>query len=300
MLKKIITFAILTISQIAVGQGNKTIIPFQLTSSNNISIRAILNQKDTIQLMLHTAATDVTLIEEAVKRLKSPIFDKTIDGIKSWGGQSGEARQSENNSLTIEGLKWDSLTITENKFSGKFTDGKCGLDLFKDKFIEFNFEKEQMIVSGKLPKRLKGFEKHKLTYENGFMFIEGICEIEKGSQFPNRFLIHSGYSGSVLLDDKFANENKLSEKLKIIDEKQLKDSYGNIMKVQKAVLPVFNIGNITLTDVPVGFFAGAMGRQKISSIGGDIIKRFHIVIDAKREFIYLKPNKLKDLKYANV
>jgi len=290
----------LIMKQLAIGQNQKTIIPFQLTSYNNISIKAILNEKDTVQLMFHTAANAVTLTEAATKKLKSIAFDKTVDGIKSWGGSTNDARVSEHNVLQIGKLSWKDVEITENKNSGQFTDGKFGIDLFKNQVIEIDFEKSVIILSDNLPKKLKKHDKRKLFYENDMMFVEGNCTVETGSGLSNKFLLHSGYAGSILLDDKFANDNKLGEKLKIIDEKQLKDSYGNVIKVQKAILPIFSIGNITLTGVPVGFFAGAIGRQKISAVGGDILKRFHIVIDAKREFIYLKTNNLKKLQYANV
>jgi Aspartyl protease len=262
MQQYIITFLTLAICQITFGQTDKTIIPFQLTSFNNISIRAVLNQKDTVQLMLHTGATDVTLTEEATKRLKSPIFDKTIDGIKSWGGQTDEARVSVHNSLTIEGLRWDSLSITENKHSGQFTDGKIGLDLFKGKFVAIDFEKKVIILSDKLPKRLRGFEKHQLSSDNGFVFIDADCEIEKNNVLTNRFLIHSGYAGSILLDDKFANDNKLNEKLEIVGEKELKDSYGNVIKTKKAIMPALKIGKHPLSDVSVGFLQVPWGIKK--------------------------------------
>ncbi len=300
MQQYIITFLTLAICQIAFGQTDKTIIPFQLTSFNNISIRAVLNQKDTVQLMLHTGATDVTLTEEATKRLKSPIFDRSIDGIKSWGGQTDGARVSAHNSLTIEGLRWDSLTITENKHSGQFTDGKIGLDLFKGKFVAIDFERKVIILSDKLPKYLKGFEKHQLSYDNGSMFMEADCEIEKNNVLTNRFLIHSGYAGSILLDDKFANDNKLNEKLEIVGEKALKDSYGNVIKTKKAIMPALKIGKHPLSDVSVGFFAGALGNQKISIMGGDVLKRFNWILDARRAFVYLKPNANFKMPYLKI
>jgi hypothetical protein len=104
-------------------------------------------------------------------------------------------------------------------------------------------------------------------------------------------LIHSGYSGAILFDDKFAAENLLAERLQITGEKSLKDSYGNILKTKQAVLPQFNFQKLILKNVPSGFFEGAIGQQKMSIIGGDVLKRFNLIIDAKREFIYLKPNK---------
>ena len=115
----------------------------------------------------------------------------------------------------------------------------------------------------------------------------------------NRFLIHSGHAGSLLFDDKFVADHKLGEQLKVIDTKELKDSYGNVLKVQKAILPRFTLGNTTLTNVPVGFFEGAIGRHKMSIIGGDLLKRFNIIIDAPRTFVYLQPNKLKKTPYTS-
>jgi hypothetical protein len=300
MLKKCIILWVLTLSKIAIAQTSQTVIPFQLTSYNNISIRAILNEKDTVQLMFHTAANAVTLTETATKKLKSLPFDKTIDGIKSWGGSTNGVRMSEHNVLQIEGLTWKDVEITENINSGQFTDGKFGIDLFKDKVIQIDFEKKVIILSENLPKKLKKYKKLKLTFENDMMFVEGNCEIGAGNNVSNKFLIHSGYAGSILLDDKFANDNKFSEKLKIIDEKELKDSYGNVLKTKKAILPAFKIGNQTLTNISVGFFTGAIGRQKISAIGGDVLKRFNWIFDAKREFVYLKANDLKNTKYSNI
>jgi hypothetical protein len=300
MLKYIATLWVLASCQMTIAQSQKTIIPFQLTSFNNISISAVLNQTDTVRLMLHTGATDVTLTEEATKKLKSLVFDKTIDGIQSWSGQTDGARVSEKNSLAIKGLRWDGLSITENKNSGQFTDGKIGLDLFKNKFVEIDFEKKVIIISEKLPKRLKGFEKHPLSYENGLMFIEAACEIAKDIILTNRFLIHSGYAGSLLLDDKFVNEHQLEQKLKITGEKELKDSYGNVIKTKKALLPSFKIGNHALPDVSLGFFSGAMGRQKISVMGGDVLKRFNWIIDAKRGFVYLRRNGNFGMEYSKV
>ncbi|TAF34209.1 MAG: hypothetical protein EAZ67_04210 [Cytophagales bacterium] len=295
-----ILFWMLAVCNTVWGQAKKATIPFELTSFNNMSIKAVLNRTDTIRLMFHTGAMDLTLTEEAVKKLKSLDFDQTISGIKSWGGTSGEARVSQNNLLAIDKLQWDSLTITENKHSGQFTDGKFGLDLFKDKFVEIDFEKQILNITARPPKTLKRFEKHTLSYENGLMFIEASCGIEQGSNaMANQFLIHSGYAGGLLLDDEFTSSNKLGEKLKTTEQKELKDSYGNVMKTNKAILPIFKIGSFVLPNVSVGFFEGAIGRQKISVMGGDILKRFNWVIDAKREFIYLKPNANYNLPMAN-
>lgn len=293
--KIILLFTLLSLTTVA---QEKTVIPFTLTEYNNLSIKAVLNQKDTVNLMFHTAANAVTLTEIALLKITSLKFNRT-DSVKSWGGNDNTSRFSKSNTLQIGSLKWNNVPIWENKNSGQHTDGKFGLDLFEQKIIEIDYDKNVLIIHHVLPKKIKTYEKLKLTFENEMMFVEA-NSINGKNSYINKFLIHSGYAGAVLYDDKFVADNKIAEQLKVTDEKQLKDSFGNILKTKKAILPTFAIGNIKLNNVSVGFFEGAIGRQKMSIIGGDILKRLNLIIDAKREFIYLKPSKLKNLAYLNV
>ena len=92
----------------------------------------------------------------------------------------------------------------------------------------------------------------------------------------------------------------MDERLELTGEKKLTDSYGNVLITKQAVLPALNIRGLELTDVPAGFFKGAIGRQQMSIIGGDILKRFNIVIDATRTYIYFQPNKLSGTAYLKL
>lgn len=273
-------------------------IPFELTNYNNISITTVLNQKDTVKLMFHLAASAVTVTEEALQKINSIKFER-IDSVSSWGGSGNTSRFSKSNEIKIGSLTWKNTPIWENKNSGQNTGGKFGLNLFKDKVVHIDFEKKIISISEKLPKNIKNYHKLNIDYKDDMMFVAANCEVGM-VDIANKFLIHSGYAGSVLFDDQFSNANKLSQKLKITSEKQLKDSYGNLLKTKKAILPKFTLGSFNLSNIPVGFFDGAIGRQKMSVLGGDILKRFNIIIDAKREFIYLKPNKLKNTTYLDV
>jgi hypothetical protein len=103
-----------------------------------------------------------------------------------------------------------------------------------------------------------------------------------------------------LLDDKFVRENNIGQQIIITGEKKLQDAYGNVLITKRGNLPMFIMGKLQLVNVPVGFFEGAIGRQQISIIGGDILKRFNWIIDAKREYIYLKPNNLFKTKFTDI
>lgn len=294
---------LLSISQTLMGQEKQQIqtktiidtIPFKLTSHNNISIKAILGRVDTLNLMFHTAASTVNLTTKATKKMKSLQWDSQVD-LGSWGGRTN-SRYSKNNSIEIGKLNWDNVEIWEVENSGPKTDGKFGLNLFDGYYVEIDYIENALLLHETLPSKAEGYLKMKLfTAKSGF-FIQGTGAIE-GVDYNNQFLIHSGYGGTILFDDKFAAESKIGERIEIIEEKELKDSFGNVLKIKKGTLPKFTIGNIELLDVPIGFFEGKIGQQQMSVIGGDLLKRFNIIIDANRKFIYLKTNQFKNIAYT--
>lgn len=274
----------------------KSTIPFRLTEHNNLSIEAVINGSDTVDLMLHTAVDAVSIIQRVAKDLKSITWSDQAE-VQSWGG-ADVSRSSHGNDLSIQALEWDSLTIWECLHSGPLTDGKFGLNLFGDQIVELNFEEQQVLLQDSLPAKTKDYQQFSLEWTKGMMFIEG-TSIVGDSVFENRYLIHSGYGGALLYDDQFVASTGIGNYLEITDTKSLKDSYGNVIQVQKAILPVFQIGDFEFSEVPVGFFEGAIGRQQMSVLGGDLLKRFNILIDLKSRSIYLRPNTLMNLPYAN-
>jgi hypothetical protein len=303
--KKFIYFLfILFFSQELTGQSKAEItrntiietIPFVLTSHNNISIEAVLGGVDTLRLMFHTAASSLTLTTEATSRLKSIRWDEERS-VGAWGG-SATSRLSRNNLLKIGKLQWDSLAVWEDERSGPSTDGKFGPNLFNGYIIEIDFDNKVLMLHEALPDKSKQYLKMNLYSEEGSLFINGISTIA-GVDYENKFLIHSGYGGSLLFDDQFVLGNNIGEKITITDVKELKDSFGNIVKVKKGLLPSFKLGDIELTEVPVGFFQGKIGEQQMSIIGGDLLKRFNIMIDENRKYIYLNSNELAKITYTD-
>lgn len=273
-------------------------IPFTLTAQNNIVIKATLNGKDTVSLMFHTAASSLTLTHEAIEKMKSLHFEGT-DTVKSWGGAENASRYSKSNTLQIGNNKWNEIPLWENLNSGPGSGGKFGLELFEGKVIDINYDQKMITIRKNMPASIKDYEQLNLSFRDEMMFIEAKCKI--GNELlSNEFLIHSGYAGSVLFDDKFTAANHLDEKLVVTSEKVLKDSFGNVLKTKKAVIPFFTIGKTKLNDVAVGFFQGALGRQKMSIIGGDLLKRFNIIISADRKTIYIKPNSLRNSPKTDV
>ncbi|GAB5550784.1 MAG: hypothetical protein Sapg2KO_03750 [Saprospiraceae bacterium] len=272
-------------------------IPFRLTSYNNMVVKAVLNQVDTLDLMFHTAANTVTLKTADVPRLKN--FKLTeVDSAESWGG-SYEIQSSLNNQLQIGDLKWDSLQIWQNEKSGHETQGKFGINFFTDQILEINFDNNYLLIHEELPDLAKTYVSRKLIKDRGFFFLEGKSNVN-GAWLTNRFLIHSGFGGALLYDDAFTKKNELDTHLAIISESELKDSAGNVLKTQKAVLPAFQFEETKIKEVPVSFFTGSIKRQQMSVLGGDLLKRYNWIFDFENEVVYLKSNTLSQLPFKDV
>ncbi len=261
-------------------------IPFTLTDYNNIVVSAVVNGTDTLNLMLHTAATDVTLTEDATRKSKSIKFTGT-DKMKSWGGEA-DSRFSKGNQVQIGDLQRNNINIWEDKNSGKDTDGKFGLDFFQNRIVEIDFDHRRIVLHDNLPRKVEKYERLKIENQNGQLLVQGSCLIE-GKTYTNRFLIHSGYSGGILMDDAFAAKAGVDGKIRITNESSLKDSFGHTIRVKKGILPVFVLGSSKISNVPAGFFAGAIGAQKMSIIGSEILKQFNIIFDIANNDLYIAP-----------
>lgn len=278
----------------ASSDNQPTVIPFTLTKWNNISIAAKVNEKESVNLMFHTANQSVVLTIDAVKRMKHIAFGQTGTA-NSWGGSSS-MRFSKGNTLQIGDQIWKDRTIYEDKLSGRSTDGKFGPNLFAGKIIQLDFEQSRLLLYDGLPTLDDDYEKLKFEVRNGAMFVKAGFAID-GKTYSNELMVHSGYSGAMLLDDAFAEKHQLAEKLKTVSESELRDSYGNVLKTIKVVLPTLQLGKIQFTDVTVGIFAGSIQRQKMSVLGSDLLKRMDIVIDSENSEIYLRPNKFVNEEY---
>jgi len=268
-------------------------IPFTLTEANNISIAAILDDKHPIRVMLHTAVSSASITTETINRFSLP-FEQTAT-VNSWGGENS-ARFSSGHSIHIGNSAWTELTITESTLSGQNTDGKIGYNFFHDKIVQFDFESCSLNLFTSLPS-VDDYETLSIEIEHDLMFIVGSLG-EGTEKIENRFLIHSGFGGAVLLDDQFVTEHRMTERLNTVGESELKDSFGNILKTKKVLLPTFALGGFALQNVPLLVFEGAIKNQKFSVIGCDLLKRFHLIIDYQNRHLYLKPNSLYESEFT--
>jgi len=262
-------------------------IPFTLTAAGNVSIRAVLNGHDQVDLMFHTAIDSVSLTEAAIAKLTTFASDGSI-AVNSWGG-SNQARHSRGNSLRIGALEWRDLEITESEHSGPGTDGKFGPNLFAGRVLELDFDAGELRLHTKLPPYATDWQRIELLQDRGSMSVEG--ELSAGElRARTGFLLHTGYAGNALLDELFVRDHGLESELVAAGETELRDSYGNPVRTRRVQLRGLQFGTLAFADVPAAIFDGKLGGQRTSVLGAGLLTRMNLIFDAERRYLYARPN----------
>ncbi|GAB5405835.1 MAG: hypothetical protein Aurels2KO_40660 [Aureliella sp.] len=272
-------------------------VNFLLTASNNISVPATLNGRFALNMMFHTAAGSVALTKEATARFGALEFNGQVDA-KSWGGsltmRSGTAV------LAIGGLEARMVPIFEDTHSGRGTDGKFGPAQFETRLFGIDYQQQRIDLYNAMPRSVtredSSWQQLDLHVESDMMFVTGRLFADD-QVAARRFMIHSGYSGLALLDDAFVAETEFLQELPIEKQSELSDSAGNKLSTKLVRIAKLQVGQESLSTVPVSFFSGALGKQKYSVLGGDFLKRFNWVFDLDNQRAYFKRNSLYDAEY---
>lgn len=274
MLKKTAFFMLLSAGFFGTKAQQK--IPFRITKQNNIIVKTLVNQKDSLHLMFQIAMKDCAISPARQRKADHIIFNKE--------------EISNGNTVQIGKLTLKNVRFFDNELSGNESDGKIGTGLFEGKMFKIDYDNNQFVIYDQKPD-LKDFQPVQTIFDHDAFHISGDNVIDGNRQQEEYFALQSGYSGGILYSNRFAEEKELDTKLKVTGEKTLKNSKGQSLITKQAVLPFFKLGNIVFKDLSVGFFAGDLKTQNVSYFGADMLRRFIWIFDADRKMAYIKPSK---------
>jgi hypothetical protein len=204
-----------------------------------------------------------------------------------------------NNSLRMGTLKWDSLRIYPVEISGQGSDGRFGWDLFDGKVVEINFDKSYFIVHSRLTNIGHGYSKLAMTYIHTLFYIQGDLQI-KDQHYISRFLFDDGYQRTAMLDTTLMSEQHYPKNLRVIKKVIMKNGMGKEIPIVTVNNERLNLDKITLVNVPVQLMTGANPtRFKTHILGSEVLKRFNTILDFQNNYVYLKPNSLMNMPYAD-
>ncbi len=271
MLRILSSFLLLSFLSVVKAQE---IIPFRITKHNNIIVKSLVNEKDSLDLMFQIAMEDASVSPERKRSADHIVFK---DGI------------SDGNTIAIGKKTYRDIRFFDNELTGHEADGKVGTGIFKGKIFKIDYDKNQFVIYDEIPD-LKGYDSTPLFFHDGQFFIAADNIID-GQQQEVYFLMQSGYSGGILYSNEFADGKELDKKLKVTGEKKLKNSAGKTVITKQGILPFLKLDHIVLKEVSAGFFAGDLKIQKVNYFGADLLRRFIWVFDAERNTVYFKPSK---------
>lgn len=255
-------------------------IPFRITKHNNIIVKTLVNDKDSLDLMFQIAMEDASISPERTRKADHILFKDEI---------------SDGNTVKIGAKEYKNIRFFDNEFTGHEADGKIGTGIFKNKYFKIDYDNSQFVTYDKEPD-LKDYQPMNLFVENGQFYIVADNVVED-QQHEAYFLLQSGYSGGLLYGNKFTDENHLNEKLRLIGEKKVTNSAGQTLFTKQGILPFLKLGNIILKDVTAGFFTGEIKSQKVNFLAADVMRRFNWIFDADRKMVYIQKSKYFNAPY---
>lgn len=278
----------------ALRPATRDTIPFELTAANNIKVKVVLNQVDTLDMHFDTGASGIVITHESIAN-RTHLLANEKAGFKT----ATYATLSTKSTLQIGNLTWENREIYPVDVSPKGTDGHFGWNLFNGRVVEIDYDQGILIVHSSLDEIPKTYTKLPLEYTHTIFCITGKL-VARGKKYKGRFLFDTGYQRAVLLDSELAKEQQFPKDLPVIKSTTLRNSAGQSFEVKIVNSDRLILGKYSGPNVPTQLLNTANpARFKTHILGNEFLKRFNIILDFQNNFVYLTPNKLMEVDYID-
>lgn len=271
-------------------------IPFTLNAYNAIAVKAIINETDTVVMHLDLSSFDFRLTREGILK-KTKLLAAQPDAL------AGKAAPNFNKlgkvyKLQMGSAVWTDPPISAAALAAHETDGRFGWRVFEGRKIEIDYDRNLLIVSSALPKNMKGYVRSKLEFGRSYPYLKGVFDID-GKQYAGNFAMDTGSELAMILDSGWVARQHFAAGLKLIKTSSISDGRGVKFETRTVMAPAFSLSNFKQTNVPTLILSNKMGPDgiELNFLGNDLLKRFNMILDFKKDEVYLKPNKLWDVKY---
>ena len=216
-----------------------------------------------------------------------------------------EGLKATNNTLEVQELKSTNhllYIVLDQEFNlsshvGIPVNGIIGFNFFKNNLIEINYEKKRITVyrdTDKNKKKIeKKFSKIPITIEKNKPYIVNGVTIDS-TEIPAKLLIDIGNSDALWL---FENQSKLIKVPPKNFEDYLGKGFSGDVGGKRARILQFKMAEFEFKNPIVAFPDSSSLRSvkmvagRVGSVGGEILRRFTIVMDYTNGIFYLKKNK---------
>ncbi|MCR4030471.1 MULTISPECIES: PDZ domain-containing protein [Flavobacterium] len=308
MKKYIVLFFGLFLPFLLFGQGDfllennatKATVPFKLI--NNLIFIPIKVNGVELNFLLDSGVEETILFSMEERQ---EVSFNNVEKIKLRGLGSEEeieGLKSTKNILETHGLKSNDhmvFIILDQSFNlsshiGIPVNGIIGHKFFRNNLVEINYQKKKIIVhtkSDKFQQKLeRKFEKVPITIERSKPYLVAMATVNN-IQIPAKLLIDIGNSDAFWI---FEND-----KIKLPDKNFpdfLGKGFSGDIEGHRAKIDEFSIDKFDFKKTIVSFPDSISIRNvkmvpgRIGSVGGEVLKRFTLVLNYKEKELYLKKN----------
>ncbi len=271
-------------------------IPFQLGDDNRIYIKGKINQSDTLDLVFDLGANITVINKTRMKKKNVNIKFGSIVTNKGGNGTSQEEK-SFNNQVTIGNRAYNGNEILGISYpESDILDGIIGWNFFKDKIVKINFESEELTIYDKMPKLSTTYTENKIKFIGGLPYIK--TTMYRGKKKVKIWsMLDTGYNSTLKVYYKTAVKNKLMNQYQIIGESTSYGTDGTVAKLDLVLLPKTEIGGFEIYNMRADIATTEVNSKIPALFGGNLLKRFHIVLDFSNKNLYLRPNTFINSKF---
>ncbi len=270
-----------------VKPARKDTIPFVLTKDNNLQVQAVLNRKDTVTLLFDSGASGFYLLKTAINKYLNP------------SGKQLTMKDISDNDFSIGNLSWEQEQIYPLTTTGDCCEGMFGWDAFDGKVLEIDYDHSRMIVHTKRPEISKEYETFPMEYMKEHFCIYLPVAVDR-KRYTGRFLFDLGYQRTIMLDQEMMQQKGLAIKdLPVIKETVMYNSAKEAINLMTVDLEKIIFGRYVLEAIPAQVNSNTRPAGYAANfLGGEVLKRFNIILDFQQHKVFMKPNHLFKAPYA--
>ncbi len=279
------------------------------SASNLIIVPVIINESDTLNLILSTGVktpiiTELPFVKELNLNYMMPVKIAGLDE-----GEGLTAYRSANNNIKLDGLTaWNQevqMIIDENfqisHILGIPVHGLIGFNLFKDYIVEIDYSSEKLTLNRPEHYRYRDRKKDiimPLHLEGNKPFVRTTIVTDDLQDVPVKLLVDTGASDAIWLSTN--SDERINLPQRHIETFLGKGLSGEVFGI-KGRLDGLWVGPLVMAEPIVAFPDSEIIDQLISSnnrngtLGAEILRRFDVTIDYRNSRLTLRPTyKVKD------
>ncbi|MBK7368998.1 MAG: retropepsin-like domain-containing protein [Candidatus Eisenbacteria bacterium] len=168
-------------------------VPLRWSRNRKPTIRARINGSPELKLEFDSGAADLTLYRSGVRKAGGVVTDGETMNAASGGTTLRRTRRS--NTLEIGPLRGEGIPLTVVESQPEPVDGIVGYRAFADRALEFDFERNVLVVHDSLPALPAGFTSLPLLW-NGTLHSVNVRLRTARATFDVPFIVDTGLNGT--------------------------------------------------------------------------------------------------------